>query len=141
MKNMYDIGQRQRWFKYLLKAILFHSKSSANVSCSLFQLVKVVIFVIKRTFCKKRGPFKKKGQNVPFRELKNEKGRVGSPVYVIFIEISTCKHQRLNKNRTIVSPLGNLYHIFNLSFEKLQTFPATQVGLEARHLRTIHISL
>ena len=37
--------------------------------------------VKKRTFCKKLRPLKKKGQNVSFRELKDEKRRVDSPGY------------------------------------------------------------
>ena len=35
--------------------------------------------VKKRTFCQKWRPLKKKGQNVSFRELKDEKVRVDSP--------------------------------------------------------------
>ena len=44
----------------------------------LWNLVK------KRTFCQKWRPLKKKGQNVSFRELKDEKGRVDSPGFLKF---------------------------------------------------------
>ena len=47
----------------------------------------MVNLVKKKTFCQKWRPLKKKGQNVSFKGLKNEKERVDSPETPMISEI------------------------------------------------------
>ena len=60
------------WKQGYLKVNVRQLSYYVNFSFFLWNLVK------KRTFCQKGRPLKKKGQNVSFTELKDEKGRIDS---------------------------------------------------------------